>query len=106
MVRPQPSSTRNGTLVPDTTLCRYLVGTGPRGGVPSQDHEMPVHARSTDEKTGDSPLEAFLYLFFSPADAGRKAGEQFWERRHRRTENKDVPAGMQAIGAQLAAMQA
>src|SRR3546814_20312874 len=36
----------------------------------------------------------------------RKAGEQFWERRHRRTENKDVPAGMQAIGAQLAAMQA
>lgn len=83
-----------------------LVGTGPRGGVPSQDPNMPVHARSTDEKTGDSPLEAFLYLFFSPSEAGRKAGEAFWKRRHRRTEDRDVPASMQTIGAQLAAMQA
>src|SRR3546814_20446423 len=87
---------------PERVRKLVLVGTGPRGGVPSQDPEMPVHARSTDEKTGDSPLEAFLYLFFSPSDAGRKAGEQFWERRPRRTENKDVPAEMQAIGAQLA----
>ena len=83
-----------------------LVGTGPRGGVPSQDPNVPVHARSTDEKTGDSPLEAFLYLFFSPSDVGRKAGEAFWERRQRRTEDRDVPASMQTMGAQLAAMQA
>src|SRR3546814_18558979 len=42
---------------PERVRKLVLVGTGPRGGVPSQDPEMPVHARSTDEKTGDSPIE-------------------------------------------------
>src|SRR3546814_19833417 len=69
---------------PERVRKLVLVGTGPRGGVPSQDPEMPVHARSTDEKTGDSPLAAFLYLFFTPSDAGRTDGEHLWERRHSR----------------------
>jgi pimeloyl-ACP methyl ester carboxylesterase len=83
-----------------------LVGTGPRGGEPSQDAEYPKHATSTDPATGESGLEAFLYLFFSPSVHSQAAGRAFWERRHQRKEDVDKPSSPQTMKAQLAALQA
>jgi pimeloyl-ACP methyl ester carboxylesterase len=80
-----------------------LVGTGPRGGEPSQDSSVPKYATSTDPRTGESPIEAFLYLFFSPSDRGQAAGRAFWDRRHLRKEDVDPPSSVQAMTAQLAA---
>jgi pimeloyl-ACP methyl ester carboxylesterase len=82
-----------------------LVGTGPRGGEPSQDAGVPTHARSTDPATGESPLEAFLYLFFSPSERGHAAGRAFWKRRHLRTKDVDAPSSQQTMVAQLMAMK-
>ena len=45
-----------------------LVGTGPRAGEPPQDPKYAEYGGLTDPKTGQSPLEAFLHLFFSPSD--------------------------------------
>jgi pimeloyl-ACP methyl ester carboxylesterase len=83
-----------------------LVGTGPRGGEPSQDAEYPKHATSTDPATGESALDAFLYLFFSPSAHSQAAGRAFWERRHQRKEDVDKPSSPQTMKAQLAALQA
>jgi pimeloyl-ACP methyl ester carboxylesterase len=80
-----------------------LVGTGPRGGEPSADPKYPEYARSTDPNTGESGLEAFLYLFFEPSKTSQAAGQAFWERRHRRTVDVDPPSSPQAMAAQLAA---
>lgn len=82
-----------------------LVGTGPRAGKPSQDGGVPTQARSTDPATGESPLEAFLYLFFSPSERGQAAGKAFWERRHLRTKDVDAPSSQQTMGAQLLALK-
>jgi len=79
-----------------------LVGTGPRGGEPTQDASVMQHAASTDPSTGDSPLEAFLYLFFSRSERSRAAGRAFWERRHLR-KDADSPSSVRTIMAQSAA---
>jgi pimeloyl-ACP methyl ester carboxylesterase len=60
------------------------------------------HAASTDPSTGDSPMEAFLYLFFSPSERSRVAGRAFWERRHLR-KDADSPSSVKTIMAQSAA---
>jgi pimeloyl-ACP methyl ester carboxylesterase len=80
-----------------------LVGTGPRGGEPSQDPEVPQYAASTDPRTGESPLETFLYLFFSPSERSQAAGKVFWERRHLRRKDVDPPSSVETMTAQLAA---
>jgi pimeloyl-ACP methyl ester carboxylesterase len=80
-----------------------LVGTGPRGGEPSQDASVPQYATSTDPQTGESPLESFLYLFFSPSERSQAAGAAFWTRRHLRSTDVDPPSSPQAMTAQLAA---
>jgi pimeloyl-ACP methyl ester carboxylesterase len=80
-----------------------LVGTGPRGGEPATDPKYAAYARSTDPNTGESGLEAFLYLFFEPSKASQAAGKAFWERRHLRTVDVDPPSSPQAMSAQLAA---
>jgi pimeloyl-ACP methyl ester carboxylesterase len=41
-----------------------LAGTGPRAGEPPQDPKYAEYGSLTDPKTGQAPLEAFLYLFF------------------------------------------
>ncbi len=53
-----------------------LVGTRPRGGEPSHDPKYGEYAGMTDPKSGEGPLEAFLYLFFSPSEtsSGRREG--------------------------------
>jgi pimeloyl-ACP methyl ester carboxylesterase len=81
-----------------------LVGTGPRGGERTTDPKYGPYSRSTDPKTGESGLEAFLYLFFSPSEAGQAAGRAFWERRHRRKAGVDVPSSAQTMAAQIAAL--
>ncbi len=80
-----------------------LVGTGPRGGEPSQDAAVPRYAASTDPRTGESSLETFLYLFFSPSERSQAAGTAFWKRRHLRSKDIDPPSSAQAMTAQLAA---
>src|SRR5262245_56672985 len=80
-----------------------LVGTGPRGGEPSTDPKYLHHATSTDPKSGESALEAFLYLFFAPSAQSQAAGKAFWERRHLRIADIDPPSSPQTMTAQLAA---
>jgi pimeloyl-ACP methyl ester carboxylesterase len=80
-----------------------LVGTGPRGGDASDDPKYLEYARSTDPATGESGLEAFLYLFFRPTDTSQTSGKAFWERRHRRTRDVDPPSTPQTMAAQIAA---
>jgi len=87
------------------TLVRrmILVATGPRGGDPSQDPHAAEYAASTDPITGESSLEAFLYLFFRPTATSQAAGRAFWERRHERNRDVDPPSTPQTMGAQRAA---
>src|ERR1700738_2556551 len=68
-----------------------LVGTGPRAGEPPQDPKYAEYGGLPDPKTGESPLEAFLYLFFRPSEASQSAGKIFWARRHARTESGGAP---------------
>jgi pimeloyl-ACP methyl ester carboxylesterase len=82
-----------------------LAGTGPRGGEPPQDASVPQYATATDPRTGEVPLESFLYLFFSPSERSQAAGKAFWERRHRRGNDVDPPSSAQTMTAQLAAIK-
>ena len=87
------------------TLVRrmILVATGPRGGDPSQDSQAADYAASTDPITGESGLDAFLYLFFRPTATSQAAGRAFWERRHERKTDVDRPSTAQTMAAQRAA---
>jgi pimeloyl-ACP methyl ester carboxylesterase len=81
-----------------------LVGSGPRAGESPQDPKYAEYAGLTDPKTGQSPLETFLYLFFRPSDISQSAGKSFWARRHARKEDVDVPTSAQTMAAQRAAI--
>ncbi len=87
------------------TLVRRMIlaATGPRGGDPSQDPQAAEYAASTDPITGESSLEAFLYLFFRPTATSQAAGRAFWERRHERKRDVDPPSTPQTLAAQRAA---
>jgi pimeloyl-ACP methyl ester carboxylesterase len=74
-----------------------LVGTGPRGGEPTQDPQVQVHSR------GGSTLEDYLYLFFSPSSTSQAAGRAFWERRHVRKKDVDPDSSPQTMMAQVTA---
>jgi hypothetical protein len=74
-----------------------LVGTGPRAGEPTQDAGVPEHSG------GESMLEDFPYLFFSPSAASQAAGRAFWERPQLRKTYVDPPSSPQTMAAQLAA---
>jgi pimeloyl-ACP methyl ester carboxylesterase len=83
-----------------------LSSAGPRGGEPSNDPKYRAYGDSTDPSTGDSSLEAFLYLFFRPSPTSRAAGKAFWERRHLRKHDVDPPSTPQTMAAQRAALTA
>jgi pimeloyl-ACP methyl ester carboxylesterase len=87
------------------TLVRRMIlaATGPRGGDPSQDSHAAEYAASTDPITGESSLDAFLYLFFRPTATSQAAGRAFWERRHERKRDVDPPSTPQTMAAQRAA---
>jgi pimeloyl-ACP methyl ester carboxylesterase len=77
-----------------------LAGTGPQGGENMDAFTPEVGAHATRE----TPIiEDFLYLFFSPSEAGQAAGRAFWERRHARAD-QDVASSMAAMRAQAAAI--
>src|ERR1700692_1700535 len=79
-----------------------LVGTGPRAGEPPQDPKYAEYGGLTDPKTGQAPLEAFLYLFFRPSETSQSAGKMFWARRQARKEEVDVSTSPHTIAAQRA----
>jgi pimeloyl-ACP methyl ester carboxylesterase len=81
-----------------------LAGTGPRAGEPSKDPKVREWADSTDPQTGESSLDAFLYLFFHPSPTSQAAGKAFWERRHRRKQDADRASTPQTMAAQRAAI--
>jgi pimeloyl-ACP methyl ester carboxylesterase len=81
-----------------------LVGTGPRAGEPPNGPKYAQYGTSTDPGTGETGLEAFLYLFFSPSASSQAAGRAFWERRHLRRNGIDPPSSAQAMKAQLGAI--
>src|SRR5262249_31749864 len=81
-----------------------LAGTGPRAGEPPTDPKYVEHSSSTDPRTGERGLEAFLYLFFRPTETSQAAGKAFWERRHRRKTDVDPPSSPQTMQAQREAI--
>jgi len=83
-----------------------LVSTGPRGGEPSRDPKYLEYGALTDPETKEGPLDAFLYLFFSPSETSQAAGKAFWARRHLRKHDVDPPSSPQAMAAQRAAITA
>jgi pimeloyl-ACP methyl ester carboxylesterase len=83
-----------------------LAGTGPRGGEPSKDPKVREWGDSTDPQTGESSLDAFLYLFFRPSPTSQAAGKAFWERRHLRKQDADRASTPQTMAAQRAAIVA
>ena len=91
---------------PATTRRLVLVGTGPRGGEASQDPKVGEYGASTDPRTGETGLEAFLYLFFRPSETSQAAGRAFWDRRHLRIDDVDPPSSPQTMKAQQAAITA
>jgi pimeloyl-ACP methyl ester carboxylesterase len=91
---------------PETVRRLILAGTGPRGGEPSTDPKVREWGDSTDPQTGESSLDAFLYLFFRPSPASQAAGKAFWERRHLRKEDADRASTPQTMRAQRAAIVA
>jgi pimeloyl-ACP methyl ester carboxylesterase len=91
-------------LHPKTVRRLILAGTGPRGGEPSTDPKVREWGDSTDPQTGESSLDAFLYLFFRPSPTSQAAGKAFWERRHLRKQDADRPSTPQTMTAQRAAI--
>lgn len=89
---------------PEIARRLILAGTGPRGGEPSKDLKVREWGDSTDPETGESSLEAFLYLFFRPSPTSQAAGKAFWERRHLRKHDEDRPSTTQTMAAQRAAI--
>jgi pimeloyl-ACP methyl ester carboxylesterase len=75
-----------------------LAGSGPRNGEPRKNPRV-------SEVAGNlvPVCEDFLFLFFSPSEAGQAAGKAFWERRHQRKDD-DPPSSIQTMKAQQAAI--
>jgi pimeloyl-ACP methyl ester carboxylesterase len=70
-----------------------LAGTGPRNGEPRK------NPRVSEVAGNPVPVcEDFLFLFFSPSEAGQAAGRAFWERRHQR-KDADPPSSIQTMKA-------
>src|SRR5229473_4758031 len=71
-----------------------LAGTGPRNGEPRK------NPRVSEVAANPVPMcEDFLFLFFSPSEAGQAAGRAFWGRRHQR-KNADPPSSPETMKAQ------
>lgn len=75
-----------------------LVGTKPRAGETEGLGELVPEVASHDVLTE----EDYLYLFFGPSAASRKAGREFWARRHERTIDVDPESGPDSVRAQQA----
>jgi len=85
---------------PDLVRKLILLGTGPRGGDPTMDPKV-VTVASNPVPTVDD----FLFLFFGRSDVAKKAGVEFWERRHLRID-QDPPSSSEVARAQTEAHMA
>jgi pimeloyl-ACP methyl ester carboxylesterase len=83
---------------PEVVRRLVLVGTKPRAGelegVGERVPEVASHEVLTEED--------YLYLFFTPSPSSRKAGKEFWARRHERTVDVDPESGPDSVRAQQA----
>jgi pimeloyl-ACP methyl ester carboxylesterase len=74
-----------------------LLGTGPRGGDPTM-HPQVLEVAPRPVPT----MEDFVFLFFGQSDEAKKAGAQFWVRRHQRVD-QDPPSSAAVAQAQIEA---
>ncbi|MGD1224954.1 alpha/beta fold hydrolase [Streptomyces krungchingensis] len=83
---------------PDLVRRLILVGTKPRAG------EMEGLGERVPEVANHEVLaeDDYLYLFFSPSEASRAAGREFWKRRHARTQDVDPESGPDSVRGQNA----
>lgn len=82
---------------PDLVRKLMLLGTGPRGGNPDSDPGV------LEAAPRPIPIvEDFLFLFFGRSEAAKKAGREFWNRRHQRLD-QDPPSSPAVIQAQIEA---
>ncbi|WP_326570777.1 alpha/beta hydrolase [Actinacidiphila glaucinigra] len=83
---------------PELVRRPVLVGTRPRAGetagVGERVAEVAAHEVLTEEDC--------LYLFFDDSPGGRRAGRDFWARRHERTADADAESGPESVRAQQA----
>ncbi|MFD8076291.1 alpha/beta fold hydrolase [Streptomyces sp. NPDC059718] len=83
---------------PERVRRLVLVGTKPRAGemagVGGRVAEVAAHEVLTEED--------YLYLFFDDSPGGRRAGREFWLRRHERTVDADAESGPDSVRAQQA----
>lgn len=85
---------------PELVRKLILLGTGPRGGDPTMDPRVfEVAPRPIPT------MEDFIFLFFGPSEAAKKAGVEFWERRHQRVD-QDPPSSAAVAQAQVEAHRA
>lgn len=82
---------------PDLVRKLMLLGTGPRGGNPDSDPGV-LEAAPRPVPTVDD----FLFLFFGRSEAAKRAGRDFWNRRHQRVD-QDPPSSPAVIQAQIEA---
>jgi pimeloyl-ACP methyl ester carboxylesterase len=75
-----------------------LLGTGPRGLDPWVDPRMAAVAGKPVHEADD-----FVFLFFGESEKAKKAGHEFWARRHQRTVDEDPLSDEATAGAQWAA---
>lgn len=78
-----------------------LLGTGPRGLILGSDPKVPEVAANPVPEAAD-----FLFLFFGRSEEAKKAGLDFWERRHQRTVDVDPPSSMEVAQKQWPAVVA
>ncbi|WP_431038400.1 alpha/beta fold hydrolase [Streptomyces sp. P6-2-1] len=72
-----------------------LLGTGPRSGDTTIDPEMvPVATKPVHDE------DDFVFLFFGRSEAAKKAGRDFWKRRHQRTVDVDPLSSPEVAEAQ------
>ena len=82
---------------PELVRKLMLLGTQPRGGDPDPDPKIFEVAPRPVPTVDD-----FLFLFFGPSAGAKRAGREFWARRHTR-EALDPPSSQALMQAQVEA---
>lgn len=86
---------------PELARRLVIVGSKPRAGESEGTAPDIIEVATRHEVP---TLEDFLYLFFEPSETSQASGRAFWERRHQRTADVDLPTSQQTMKAQLVAI--
>lgn len=89
----QELTRRHGKLVRKL----MLLGTQPHGGNPEPNPKVFEVAPRPVPTVDD-----FLFLFFGPSEAAKRAGRDFWRRRHQRVD-QDPPSSPELMQAEIEA---